>query len=86
MFPEPIVKIEEGTKLSMDTQTSNNNSEEDTVGKYYEVLNPEGNDIMYISHSDIMRSKCSVHAKLLFECDIALWTTPDFNWNEDTIS
>ena len=86
VFPEPIVNMEEGTKSSMDSQASNNNLKDDTVGKYYEVLNPEGDNIMYISHSDIMRNKCSVHAKLLSECDIALWTTPDFNGNEDITS
>ena len=86
VFPEPIVNIEDGTQPSIDTQTSNNNSEEDMLGKYYEVLYPEGNDIMHISHSDIMRNKCSVCAKLLFECDIALWTKPVFNGNEDATS
>ena len=80
------MNIEEGTQPSMDTQTSNDNSEEDMLGKYYEVLNPEGDDIMHISHSDIMRNKCSVHAKLLSECDIALWTKPVFRGNEDATS
>ena len=74
VFPEPIVKIVSEEKPLSDTQFSSHSSEDDTVGKYYEVLNPEGDDIMFISHSDIMRNKCSVRAKLLSENDIALWT------------
>ena len=74
--------MENVTKSSSDTQVSSHDSDDDTVGKYYEVLNQEGDDIMFISHSDIMRNKCSVCGKLLSESDIALWTTPNLTGDE----
>ena len=77
VFPEPIVKIASEEKPLLDTRVSSHSSEDDTVGKYYEVLNPEGDDFMFISHLDIMRNKCIVHAKLLSDNDIALWTKSD---------
>ena len=83
VFPEPVMESLTNTfktdeaKSPSETPSSTPSSLDDTTGKYYEVLNPEGDDIMYISHTDIMRSKCTVQARLLTENDIILWTKPN---------
>ena len=74
VFPEPIIQEVSTNTL---TQTEDTSSMDENVGKYYEVLNPEGDDIMFISNSDIMNNHCTVCAKLLTEADIQLWTKPE---------
>ena len=80
VFPVPTIEqvedVANKSKTESVTPTSSPLSSIDKkLGKYYEILNPE-DDVMYISHADILATKCTVCAKLLTEEDIALWSNP----------
>ena len=45
------------------------------LNKYYEVLTPEQDDIVYISHSDIIKSRCTVSLNRISEDKITKLTT-----------
>ena len=54
------------------------------VSVYYEVLNPEGDDIIHISHEDIMSRSCTVSVPNLSENDIK--ELQDTHWSGKTES
>ena len=56
--------------LDVPEQSDIDQSVTDAPCKYYEVLSPEQDDLIYISHGDIMSNQCKVYVDKLTEKDI----------------
>ena len=70
---ENVPTISEKKVLEM--QDPNEYTDVDTDStKYYEVMNPEQDDVFYLSHTDIMSRRCSVKLDKLTDKDINILT------------
>ena len=68
MSPEAQAAIEPVDSSSQAQETNTNNTDVDS--RYYEVMNPEGDEIYNFSHQDIVARKCKVSLEKLSSKDI----------------
>ena len=71
VFPEPEIQ-----PTTAQPETANTNNTDDDIEthqpiiKYYDIVMPEGDDIISVSHTDIVNHKWTIKARLLSQADI----------------
>ena len=69
--PEPVTTSSDAPNLTNESGPCMTSLPKHNVAPvYYKVLNPEGDDIVHISHENIMSRSCSVSVQNLSENDI----------------
>ena len=68
IIPKLQADIESVESSSQEQETKTGSSEADS--RYYEVMNPEGDEVYHLSHQDIVACKCKVPLEKLSKKDI----------------